>query len=360
MVMTFENDLWTPFGMRAVCAHEIGHLFWALDEYPGASSNIEEAGYLNIVNGNHILGGVTNDSCIMRGGSDVGAFWANAICGFTRTQVGWRDLDGDAKEDITDRFPIVTLTPFVPDPTTSPGVTFNGVADVDRHPNNNKAPWNFGNDIQVDTIKLVEFSVDGGPFTLAMPSDGFFNFGQEFFTFTAGPFIPPSTHTFCVRATQTTSCLGLFNVTTTLSCDSVTFLRPPTFVAVEDWPQFHHDFAHTGTTADQLCSFLDLKWSQTLSARGVANFSFSSPSVMGGTVFVGALDGQLLAFNALSGAPLWSFAVGPPSVEHAPAVVQFLTGTVVVIGTSTGLAGIDGANGSLLWTVTLNEVRIIE
>jgi len=35
-------------------------------------------------------------------------------------------------------------------------------------------------------------------------------------------------------------------------------------------------------------------------------------------------------------------------------VVQFLTGTVVVIGTSTGLAGIDGANGNLLWTVTLS------
>ncbi len=122
-----------------------------------------------------------------------------------------------------------------------------------------------------------------------------------------------------------------------------------------EWPQFHHDGAHTGLTDCDTCPWMELKWSRTLSLRKKADeFTFASPIVAAGKVFAGAMDGQLLACDAVTGAPVWAYPVGANPIQSAAAAVTFTDGlTVVVVGTSTGLAGIDAGTGILLWTATL-------
>jgi len=46
-VMTYDNDGWGINRMGQVFAHETGHIFYALDEYPGSDSYTEYSGYYN-------------------------------------------------------------------------------------------------------------------------------------------------------------------------------------------------------------------------------------------------------------------------------------------------------------------------
>jgi len=139
------------------------------------------------------------------------------------------------------------------------------------------------------------------------------------------------------------------------SCGSSVAVSPAVVTPPEEWPQFHHDGAHTGLADALTCPWMELKWSRTLSIRKKADeFSFASPIVAAGKVFAGAMDGRLLACDAVTGAPVWAYPVGANPIQSAAAAVSFTDGlTVVVVGTSTGLAGIDAGTGTLLWTATL-------
>jgi uncharacterized repeat protein (TIGR01451 family) len=104
MVMTYDNNHYGIEYMNAVAAHEIGHLFYACDEYEKSKCSVEHrSGYFNIQNGNHELGGEA-EPCIMRGGIDP--FLNKNICKYTRGQVGWQDLNHNGIEDILDTLKI--------------------------------------------------------------------------------------------------------------------------------------------------------------------------------------------------------------------------------------------------------------
>ena len=96
--MTYNNDGYGIQNMDAVVAHEIGHIFYALDEYksagipcstplglperrrtPTASTLRQEVCGLNV-------------SSIMRG--QISPFVAGAMAGSTRAELGWRDSTG--------------------------------------------------------------------------------------------------------------------------------------------------------------------------------------------------------------------------------------------------------------------------
>ncbi len=92
MIVSNKCNGWGYNQVWKVVAHETGHIFNALDEYKGASSCDYKSGRLNMVNGNHEIGGITKDPCIMKA-SDL------HVCEFTLGQIGWLDNDSNGVFD---------------------------------------------------------------------------------------------------------------------------------------------------------------------------------------------------------------------------------------------------------------------
>ena len=111
MVLTYDNDGYTFRHFDAVLAHEMGHVFGALDEYapprPGYPSTGDlTAGYLGVRNRNAVKGGTTDLPCIMRGSqATLDAFVLGDLCPSSVGQTGLRDADADARPNVVDTRP---------------------------------------------------------------------------------------------------------------------------------------------------------------------------------------------------------------------------------------------------------------
>lgn len=101
-VMTYGNNGYGPHNMDAVAAHEIGHIFGAIDQYYSAQQPCtRKAGYLDVENQNSQYGNCAIDEpSIMRG--QVWPYRNDTIDEYARGQVGWRDSDGDGILDPVD------------------------------------------------------------------------------------------------------------------------------------------------------------------------------------------------------------------------------------------------------------------
>ncbi|MFH1859771.1 MAG: FG-GAP-like repeat-containing protein [bacterium] len=196
IVLTYDNQNYGVEHMDAVCAHETGHIFYALDEYSGASSRTERSGYLNVINANHasVSGSVP---CIMKGLTDP--FANHQACYYTRGQLGLRDTDNDSILDVIDSLPRVSLTPYSPDPTSNTNPTYTGCASVTAVPNKNPQESSPLHDITINTIAGVEYRINNGSWSSATPMDGVFDEPEEDFTLTT-PTLSGGTHTFSSRA----------------------------------------------------------------------------------------------------------------------------------------------------------------
>jgi outer membrane protein assembly factor BamB len=111
------------------------------------------------------------------------------------------------------------------------------------------------------------------------------------------------------------------------------------------WRMFHNDPAHSGysESAGPLTN-------QTLWKYQAGSIIESSPAVVDGVVYVGALwnghNGFVYALNATTGSKIWQFATDS-GVESSPAVVD----GVVYIGSYGGYVyALDAASGSLIWS----------
>ena len=161
--------------LKEVFAHEMGHIFYATDEYNG---NTEYSGYLNQPD-------VEGSGCLMDN-------LALCLSSGTKLQVGWKDTDGDHIADILDTFPETTLNPYSPDPTKDKILIYTGSATVQPLTNNN--PHGPGNDVTTNKIGGGEFRVDGGSWIYVNPTDGNFDDPVESYTFTT-PTLTIGTHT---------------------------------------------------------------------------------------------------------------------------------------------------------------------
>ena len=156
-------------------AHEIGHVFGALDEYAPPTQGYPStgdlySGYLWVKNRNAVKGGTTDDLCIMRGGSEgIAAYegqpygsdtMTGGICPSTAGQIGWRDANGNGIPDVVDTTPTVTLKP-----PTAVGATVT-VAGVAREnpcpPGHNAKGRAFATGISVLVPHDVQYRVDDG------------------------------------------------------------------------------------------------------------------------------------------------------------------------------------------------------
>lgn len=204
LVMTYDNDGWGIANMDAVIAHELGHSFFALDEYYEASRPCDErSGYLNVENQNseypYGAGGceINIRFCIMRSVSLGNA----RVCNFTKGQIGWWDTDNDSICDIIDTFPETVLYPYFPDPCSTFTPTYAGSSWVNPLPNQNPKD-NWPNNVTINRIAKVEYRVDFGDWYEAIPNDGAWDGGKEGFHFTPEP-LEPGTHIFEARAFHT-------------------------------------------------------------------------------------------------------------------------------------------------------------
>lgn len=160
MVMTYDNNGWGINNMDAVCAHEVGHIFYALDEYVHqGGTKSESAGYLNVENGNY--NGTI--SCIMRDNS-TSAFDNGNVCHFTRGQVGLWDENSNGILDILDTGKVNLSNPIYHQGTTT--LTYEGTATI-LPPLKNKNQYSAGHHppyhtITVSSITNVQYKIDQG------------------------------------------------------------------------------------------------------------------------------------------------------------------------------------------------------
>jgi hypothetical protein len=188
--------------LRDVFAHEMGHIFYATDEYDG---NPENSGYLNAQDNE-------NSACVMDN-------LAPCVSSGTMQQVGWKDTDSDTIPDVLDTFPETVLNPHSPDPTGEKIITYTGSATVTALTNNN--PYGPGNDVTINDISEVQYRVDGGAWQFANPVDGNYDDPVEQYTFTVT--LSKGTHTIETRARNSVT-----NYDPTPAQDTITVPRSKT------------------------------------------------------------------------------------------------------------------------------------
>lgn len=222
---TYDCGSHTISGMHAVAAHEIAHNFYALDEYYGVhSACTKSAGYEWVENQNSEYGTcLLDEACIMR--DDIQQdFDSNAVCAYTRGQVGMGDDDSDGIANILDTNP-GTLFDAQVDSTSDTTPTYTGTANVNPMTNLNESGE--GNSITLNAIAGVQYRIDGGEWIDADPVDGVFDSTWEDFTFTTSALME-TVHVFEARAFNSQG-----NADTLLTIDTLTIYdgTPPGVVA---------------------------------------------------------------------------------------------------------------------------------
>ena len=193
MMTTYDNDVYGINNMESIVAHEMGHIFYALDQYYSARQDCSKsAGYLGITNQNSeysLEGGncAINEPSIMRGG--VYPYQQNRLDKYAAEQIGWKDSDGDNVIDILDVLPVISVTSR--EENSNGTYTIKGKAMVGRAKNINPYTdsvhnyYNLNpNDTTINKISNVWYKVDNDSWQEAKALDGKFNFGEENFTFT--------------------------------------------------------------------------------------------------------------------------------------------------------------------------------
>jgi len=183
MVMTSGNNGYGPGNMDAVAAHEMGHIFHALDQYYSARQPCTRAaGYLGVENQNSQYGDCTsNEGSIMRGG--IYPYGADALDPYAAGQVGWRDSDGDGILDPLDTdLPISIASVSIGDGS----VTISGTTEIIPYPSPSRTS------VTINTLTGVQYRFDGGDWHQATADDGTFDGTSEGYHFTAS--LSPGLH----------------------------------------------------------------------------------------------------------------------------------------------------------------------
>jgi outer membrane protein assembly factor BamB len=118
------------------------------------------------------------------------------------------------------------------------------------------------------------------------------------------------------------------------------------------WPMFRYDAAHTGFNPTETAistsnvATLHTAWTATTGFQTNLN---STPAVGGGKVVVGDGNGVVWAFDAATGASLWSVDLGTAAIDTAPALASGL----VFVGNCDTLFALRAADGTTAWSTTI-------
>ncbi len=146
--------------------HEIGHQFWARDEYVGGGNFEQRRGYYNTQNLNALDLNPTQNfqqaPSIMSDGQSLEiAYATNTSAASTLAMIGWQDSDGDGVFDVLD-VPL-QLTGTGRFESVSRMYVFQGRAAVGTLPNRNSS--GLQNDITINRISRIEVSYDNANWT---------------------------------------------------------------------------------------------------------------------------------------------------------------------------------------------------
>ena len=143
----------------AVLAHEVGHVFYAMDEYPNSSSYFNHRGYYNTQNLNAYDDHPDSDSRVV---SIMDRSWVgfanNVASPSALASIGWQDSSGNGIFDLLD-VPLVLEGVGAFDTETNT-YQFSGESWVQTLPNLN--PSGPGNDITINTVSRIQYRLDGG------------------------------------------------------------------------------------------------------------------------------------------------------------------------------------------------------
>ncbi|MFN8179857.1 MAG: hypothetical protein U0167_18140 [bacterium] len=186
LVCTRGNGALGPLQLARVIAHEMGHIYQALDEYSTACGGCGAvAGYLDVPNNNCVSCNLQVGRCVMRGGSEYSADEAQQMetainpCTFTQGQVGLWDTDHDGLPDVQSTYPDTRIdTVFADTLETSLNLPVEGEAWDVPYP----APPRYTNPQTINIVGAVEYAVDGSPWHAAAAADGLFTSRREGFT----------------------------------------------------------------------------------------------------------------------------------------------------------------------------------
>jgi len=198
--------------------HEMAHMFWALDEHfpsTGWWACSLTTGYLNVPNYNSVVPaagycGTPPAQCLMKGN------YPDSACVYTEGQIGWADRDLDGVPDLMESRAIALPDSDHVSAVAGSPITLRGRAV--EIPLGNRNPYHFfvGDSISIATVDSVVFRIDGGPSALAVPVDGAFNSGREYFTATIPP-LPAGDHQIDWEAWNSNGLRSSSIPTTTLS-----------------------------------------------------------------------------------------------------------------------------------------------
>lgn len=118
----------------------------------------------------------------------------------------------------------------------------------------------------------------------------------------------------------------------------------PLVAARADWPTFQFDPQRTGySSSDALRMPLEKIWRVKIAREG---WALAPAAVLGDRVYIGTIDGRLLALSRDTGSQIWSHSASG-SIHLAPAVSE----GKVVFGSAEGkLVALDAATGSVSWS----------
>jgi hypothetical protein len=206
MVLTYDNDGYGFRNFDAVLAHEMGHVFGALDEYapPRAgypSTGGLTSGYLGVRNRNAVKGGTTDLPCIMRGSqATLDAYALGDLCPSSVGQSGLRDSDADTHPNVVDTRPLFATT--ATSAALDGGFTVTGTVREHPWPRGTTTAATVGipfrHDISIFVPRALQFRVDGGEWLPLVAVDGRFDEPVEKWTLTTGP-LTAGTHTLEVQ-----------------------------------------------------------------------------------------------------------------------------------------------------------------
>jgi hypothetical protein len=195
-MLTYDNDGYQFANFDAVLAHEMGHVFGALDEYepPAAgypSTGDLTSGYLGVRNGNAVVGGNGGaQPCIMLGSNGtLAAFRDGDLCRWTLGQTGLRDSDGDTRPDVVDTRPAIATRLESTD--ASGAVTLRGtVVEQPRKRGRISGGVYFRRDLSILVPHDARYRVDGGAWQPLVAADGAFDQPAEAWTLTTEALAP--------------------------------------------------------------------------------------------------------------------------------------------------------------------------
>ncbi len=183
MVLTYGNNGYGPSNIDAVAAHEIGHIFFALDQYYQAYQPCDRrSGYLYVENQNSQYGAcASNRASIMRG--SIFPYMMDAIDEYAAGQIGWRDSDRDNILDPLDTPLPISIDTLI---QVENSVTVTGLAQLMPYPTAHP----YRSSVTINTLIGVRYRLDGGAWFQATAADGAFDSATEPYTFTVEPLSP--------------------------------------------------------------------------------------------------------------------------------------------------------------------------